>query len=228
MTSATTTPTQTALGPLRQIEAGLLDVGYVEAGPADGPAVLLLHGWPYDIHSYADVTPLLTAKGYRVIVPYLRGYGTTRFVSDETFRNGQQAAMAMDAISLLDALDVDRAIVAGFDWGARTAVILAAIWPERVKALVAVSGYIDRWRLKLAEGERDYDGLEQQLFGRPVIGVPSITIGSDFDGAAADGAAYASQFSGPYTHRILLDIGHNVPQEAPQPFAEAVLEVDTY
>jgi pimeloyl-ACP methyl ester carboxylesterase len=126
MTSATTTPTQTALGPLRQIEAGLLDVGYVEAGPADGPAVLLLHGWPYDIHSYADVTPLLTAKGYRVIVPYLRGYGTTRFVSDETFRNGQQAAMGMDAISLLDALDVDRAIVAGFDWGARTAVILAA------------------------------------------------------------------------------------------------------
>jgi pimeloyl-ACP methyl ester carboxylesterase len=296
-----------SFGPLRQVDAGLLNVGYVEAGPAGGPAVLLLHGWPYDIWSYVDVAPRLAASGYRVIVPYLRGYGTTRFLSDETMRNGQQAALALDAIALLDALETDEAIVAGFDWGARSAVILAALWPERVKALVSVSGYIVvdleanqnplppraelgwwyqyyfatgrgrrgysenrrefnrliwelasptwdfddatfersaasfdnpdhvdvvihnyRWRLKLAYGERQYDAWEQTLSERPVIGVPAITIGSDFDGVAADGAAYAHRFTGKHSHRILDGVGHNVPQEAPQAFADAILEVDTY
>jgi pimeloyl-ACP methyl ester carboxylesterase len=289
---------------VRQIDAGLLDVGYVEAGRADGPAVLLLHGWPYDIHSFDDVVPVLAAAGYRVIVPYLRGFGTTRFLSDETFRNGEQGALALDAIALMDALEIEEAIVAGFDWGTRTAVILAALWPERVSALISVSGYIVvnlednqqplppkaelgwwyqyyfatergrrgysenryefnkliwelaspkwdfddvtydrtaasfdnpdhvdivihnyRWRLSVADGERQYDELEARLFEGPVITVPTITIGSDFDGANADGHAYAQRFSGPYSHRVLDGIGHNVPQEAPEPFADAILEV---
>jgi pimeloyl-ACP methyl ester carboxylesterase len=294
-----------AFGPVRQIDAGLLNVGYVDAGPHDGPAVLLLHGWPYDIHSYVEVVPLLTTAGYRVIVPYLRGYGATRFLSDETFRNGQQSAVAVDAIALLDALEIEKAVVAGFDWGARTAVILAALWPERCSALVAVSGYIIthreanrqplppkaelgwwyqyyfatergragyaqnrqdfnkliwqlaspkwdfddatyersaaafdnpdhveivihnyRWRLELLEGEPQYDELEDKLAARPVISVPTITIASDFDGALANGATYAEQFSGRYSHRILDGIGHNVPQEAPEAFASAILEAD--
>ena len=126
----------------KQIDAGDLDIGYAEAGPADGPAVMLLHGWPYDIHSYVDVAPLLAAAGYRVIVPYLRGYGTTRFLSGDTVRNGQQAAIALDIIALMDALEIERAVVAGFDWGARTADIVAALWPDRCKALVSVSGYL--------------------------------------------------------------------------------------
>ena len=288
----------------RQIEAGLLDVGYVEAGPAEGPAVLLLHGWPYDIHSYDDVVPVLAAAGHRVIVPYLRGFGTTRFLSDETSRNGEQGALALDAIALMDALEIERAIVAGFDWGARTAVIMAAIWPQRCSGLVSVSGYLIvnleanqkplppkaelgwwyqyyfatergrrgysenryefnkliwqlaspkwdfddatydrtaasfdnpdhvdivihnyRWRLSLADGERQYDELEARLFEGPVITVPTITIGSDFDGAGADGHACAQRFSGPYSHRVLDGIGHNVPQEAPEAFADAILEV---
>jgi pimeloyl-ACP methyl ester carboxylesterase len=127
---------------VRQIDAGVLDVGYVDAGPTDGMAVVLLHGWPYDIHAFAEVTPLLTGAGNRVIVPHLRGFGTTRFLSDETFRNGEQAALAVDVISLMDALEIEKAIVAGFDWGARTAGIVAALWPERCKALVSVSGYL--------------------------------------------------------------------------------------
>jgi pimeloyl-ACP methyl ester carboxylesterase len=131
-----------SFGPLQQVEAGVLEVGYVEAGPAGRPAVLLLHGWPYDIHSYAEVTPLLAAAGYRVIIPYLRGYGTTRFLSEATFRNGQQAALAVDTIALLDALKIEQAIIAGFDWGARTANVVAALWPERCKAMVSVSGYL--------------------------------------------------------------------------------------
>jgi pimeloyl-ACP methyl ester carboxylesterase len=134
--------THTSFGPLKQIDAGLLNVGYAEAGPAGGPAVLLLHGWPYDIHSFVDVAPLLASAGYRVIVPYLRGYGTTRFLSGETMRNGQQSAVALDAIALMDALKIDKATLAGFDWGARTADIVAALWPERCKALVSVSGYL--------------------------------------------------------------------------------------
>ena len=139
---AATIPAASSFGTLSQIDAGLLNVGYVDAGPADGPAVLLLHGWPYDIHSYVEVAPLLTAAGYRVIVPYLRGYGTTRFLSDEALRNGEQAALAADAIALLDALAIERAVVAGFDWGARTADIVAALWPERCNGLVSVSGYL--------------------------------------------------------------------------------------
>ena len=299
--------TNTSFGPIKQIDAGLLNAGYVEAGPINGSAVVLLHGWPYDIHAYVDVVPLLTAKGYRVIVPYLRGYGTTRFLSSETFPNGQQSALAVDIIALMDALKIQKAIIAGFDWGARTAGIMAALWPERCEALVAVSGYIIvnleanqqplppkaelgwwyqyyfstergragydkyrhdfnkliwkiaspkwnfddatfdrtaasfdnpdhvaivihnyRWRLSLAKGEPRYDEFEQKLFTRPAITVPAITIGSDFDGAAADGAGYRGKFSGRYSHKILDGIGHNVPQEAPQAFADAVIEVAGY
>jgi pimeloyl-ACP methyl ester carboxylesterase len=134
--------TNTSFGPLKQIDAGLLNVGYAEAGPANGPAVILLHGWPYDIHAFVDVAPLLASAGYRVIVPYLRGYGTTRFLSSDTVRNGQQAVVALDAIALMDALKIQKAIVAGFDWGGRTADIMAALWPERCNALVSVSGYL--------------------------------------------------------------------------------------
>jgi hypothetical protein len=134
--------TNTSFGPLKQIDAGLLNVGYAEAGPTDGRAVILLHGWPYDIHSYVDVAPLLASAGYRVIVPYLRGYGPTRFLSSETFRNGQQSVVALDIVALMDALKIEKAILAGFDWGARTADIIAALWPERCKALVSVSGYL--------------------------------------------------------------------------------------
>jgi pimeloyl-ACP methyl ester carboxylesterase len=297
--------TNTSLGPIRQVEAGLLNMGYAEAGPRSGPAVVLLHGWPYDIHSYVDVAPLLAAEGYRVIVPFLRGYGTTRFLSADTFRNGQQSAIAADILALMDALGVQKAIVAGFDWGARTADIMAALWPERCKGIVSVSGYLIvnleanqqplppkaewgwwyqyyfatergqlgyrrnwyefnkliwkiaspkwdfddatydrtaasfdnpdhvaivihnyRWRLSLAKGESRYEDLEQKLFRRPAITVPAITIGSDFDGAAADGAPYARQFAGKHAHRILDGIGHNVPQEAPEAFARAVIDVD--
>ena len=132
----------TSFGPLKQIDAGLLNVGYAEAGPADGPPVLLLHGWPYDIYSFVDVTPLLASAGYRVIVPYLRGYGTTRFLSSETFRNGQPSAVALDIVALMDALKIQKATLAAFDWGARTANIIAALWPERCKAMVSVSGYL--------------------------------------------------------------------------------------
>lgn len=142
MAQPTTEPPITSFGPVKQVEAGVLDVGYVEAGPADGPAVFLLHGWPYDIHSYEEVTPLLARSGHRVIVPYLRGYGTTRILSEETVRNGQQAALALDAVALMDALGIGRAVVAGFDWGARSADIVAAMWPERVSGLVSVSGYL--------------------------------------------------------------------------------------
>ena len=299
-----TTTADTSFGAVTQIDAGLLNVGYVDAGTADAPAVVLLHGWPYDIHSYEVVTPLLVSAGYRVIVPHLRGYGSTRFKSDETVRNGQQSALALDTIGLLDALGIEKAVVAGFDWGARTAVILGALWPERSSGIVSVSGYIVvnleanqqpltpkaelgwwyqyyfatergrrgyaenrrefnkliwqiaspkwdfdddtfertavsfdnpdhvdivihnyRWRLRLAEGEPQYRDLEARLFERPVITVPTVTIGSDFDGAAADGRAYAEKFSGACSHRVLEGIGHNVPQEAPGAFTDAILEV---
>lgn len=292
-------------GPVKQVNAGLLNVGYVEAGPADGPAVILVHGWPYDIHSYVDVAPLLAVAGYRVIVPFLRGYGSTRFLSDGTFRNGQQAAFAQDLLDLMDVLKIEKAVLAGFDWGARTVNIIAALYPERCKAMVSVSGilianvqankqplvpaaewgwwyqyYFDtdrgregyaryhhdfakliwrnaspkwsfadatfeqtaaafenpdhvaivihnyRWRQGLAEGERRFDVMESRLAANPNISVPSLTIGSDFDGAGADGKAYRSRFTGKYAHRILKGIGHNVPQEAPRAFAEAVIEAD--
>ena len=290
---------------LKQIDAGVLNVGYAEDGPADGPAVILLHGWPYDIHTYVDVAPLLAAKGCRVIVPYLRGYGTTRFRSSDTPRNAQQAALATDVIALMDALRIDRATVAGCDWGARTANIVAALWPERCKAMVSVSGYLIgsreanrkplapdaelqwwyqyyfatergrlgydahrrefarliwriasptwpfddatfersaasfdnpdhvaivihnyRWRLGLAEGEAQYDVMEQKLAQGPVITVPSITLEGEANGAPhPPPAAYAKRFSGKYRHRDLAGgVGHNLPQEAPEAFAAAVLE----
>jgi pimeloyl-ACP methyl ester carboxylesterase len=303
--SAPVASSANVLTDVKQIDAGLLNVGYVDAGPANGRVVMLLHGWPYDIQSYADVVPLLTAKGYRVIVPHLRGYGTTRFLSATTTRNGQQSAFADDVIALMDALNIRQAIVGGFDWGARTAGILGALYPERCKALVCVSGYLIvnldanqqplppraelgwwyqyyfatergrhgydanrnefnkliwkiasptwnfddatfdrtaasfanpdhtdivihnyRWRLKLADGEPRYDAHERTLAMSPVISAPSITIASDFDGAAADGAAYAKRFVGHYAHRVLKGIGHNVPQEAPRAFADAIVDVD--
>jgi pimeloyl-ACP methyl ester carboxylesterase len=297
----------TSFGPVEQIEAGLLDVGYVEAGPANGQPVVLLHGWPYDIHSYADVAPALGTAGYRVIVPFLRGYGTTRFLSSDTVRNGQQSALAVDVIALIDALGIESAVIGGFDWGARTANIVAALWPARCKALISVSGYLIgsqeankaplppaaelawwyqfyfatergragydrnrrefarliwhtasprwdfgdetfdrsavafdnpdhadivihnyRWRLGVAAGEPQYDDLERQLADAPVIAVPTITLEGDANGAPhPDPASYAQKFSGKYAHRTVSDgVGHNLPQEAPEPFAEAVVEVD--
>ncbi|MEU8789308.1 alpha/beta hydrolase [Streptomyces sp. NPDC048643] len=309
-TTPTTAPAaHTSLGPLKQVKAGLLDVGYAEAGPAHGPVVVCLHGWPYDIHSFVDVAPRLASQGYRVIVPYLRGHGTTRFLSSRTFRNAQQSAVALDIIALLDALKIERAVLAGFDWGSRTADIIAALWPERVKALVSVSGYLVtnvaaqqkplapqaeyawwyqyyfstergrlamedkadrhglcrlvwdtvsptwdfddatfertatafenpdyaaivihnyRWRLGLAEGEQRYDRYERVLATRPVIAVPTITLDPERDPftAPGNGAAYRDRFTGPYDHRTLAGIGHNVPQEAPAAFTQAVVDAD--
>jgi pimeloyl-ACP methyl ester carboxylesterase len=236
-------------GTLRQVDAGVLSVGYVEAGPPDGSVVILLHGWPYDIHSFVEVAPLLAAAGYRVVVPYLRGYGMTRFLSSETFRNGQQSVIAVDIIALMDALRIEQAILAGFDWGARTANVVAALWPERCKAMVSVSGYLIgspeanqrplpptaerqihnyRWRLGLAAGEPDYDDLERRLAEGPVITVPTITLEGDANGAPhPDASAYAKKFSGNYAHRVVKGgIGHNLPQEAPQAFTDAVVDVD--
>src|ERR1700722_2947079 len=298
--------TNTSFGALKQVNAGLLSDGYGEAGPADGAVVILLHGWPYDIYSYVDVAPLLASAGYRVIVPYLRGYGTTRFLASETLRNGQQAVVAVDIIALMDALQIQNAILGGFDWGARTANIIAALWPERCKAMVSVSGYLIgspaanklplppkaefewwyqyyfatergragydkyradfakliwqlaspkwdfddatfdrtaaafnnpdhvsivvhnyRWRQGLAEGEAKYDDLEKRLAANPVITVPTITMEGDANGAPhPDPSAYAKMFSGRYAHRTIKGgIGHNLPQEAPHAFAEAIVEV---
>ena len=301
--------TNTSLGPLKQIDAGLLNVGYADVGPAAGPAVVLLHGWPYDIHAFDDVAPLLAAKGYRAIVPYLRGYGTTRFLSKDTLRNGQPSALAVDVVALLDAFKIPKAILAGFDWGARTGNIIAALWPERCKAMVSVSGYLIgsqeagktplppkaelqwwyqfyfatergragydkyrhdfakliwrlaspkwsfddttfdrsaasfdnpdhvditihnyRWRLGLAQGEPKYDDLEKRLAESPVITVPTITLEGDANGAPhPEPGSYAKKFSGKYSHRdIKGGIGHNLPQEAPKAFADAIVEVDGY
>jgi pimeloyl-ACP methyl ester carboxylesterase len=300
----------TSFRPLKQIDAGLLNVGYAEDGPADGPAVILLQGWPYDIYSYVDVAPLLAAKGYRVIVPYLRGYGSTRFLSEETVRNGQPYVLALDIINLMDALKIEKAILAGFDWGGRTADIIAILWPERCKALVSVSGYLIssaevnkaplppkvelqwwyqfyfatergragydkyrhdfskliwqiaspkwnfddptfdrtaasfdnpdhvaivihnyRFRMGLAEGEPQYDKFEKQLAQFPPIALPTITLEGDANGAPhpADPAAYRQRFTGKYASRIITGgIGHNLPQEAPQAFAQAVVDVGGY
>jgi pimeloyl-ACP methyl ester carboxylesterase len=298
-----------SFGVLKQIDAGVLNVGYVEEGPVNGPPVILLHGWPYDIHSYRDVAPLLASKGYRVIVPFLRGYGTTRFLSNEILRNGQPSALALDTIHLMDALKIEKAIIGGFDWGARTANIMAALWPERSKATVSVSGYLIgsqeankmplppkaelewwyqfyfatergragyekyrrdfnrliwqlaspkwnfddetfersaksfdnpdhvqivihnyRWRLGLAEGEAKYDEFEKRLAAAPVITVPTITMEGDANGAPhPEASAYAKKFSGKYAHRVVRGgVGHNLPQEAPQQFAKAVIEVDGF
>jgi pimeloyl-ACP methyl ester carboxylesterase len=299
----------TSFGALKQVDAGSLSVGYAEAGPPNGPAVFLLHGWPYDIHSFAEVTPLLAAAGYRVIVPFVRGYGTTRFLSDDTPRNGQQAVLAVDIIAHLDALGIERAILAGFDWGARSADVIAALWPDRCQALVSVSGYLIgsqaaneaplppraelawwyqfyfatergrvgydqyrrefsklilqlaspkwafddqafkrsaaafgnpdhvaivihnyRWRLGLAAGESQYDDLERRLAAAPAIAVPTITLEGDANGAPhPDASTYAHKFSGRYAHRVIDGgIGHNLPQEAPQAFAQAVIDVDSF
>ena len=296
----------TAFGPIQQVNAGDLDVGYADAGPRDGPAVVLLHGWPYDIHSFAPATPLLTAAGLRVVVPYLRGYGSTRFLSAETPRNGEQAALAYDLIALMDVLEIERAVLAGFDWGARTADIVAALWPERCRGLVSVSGYLIgsqaanraplppvaelswwyqfyfatergragyeryrtefsrliwqtasprwsfddatfdrsvgsldnadhvdivihnyRWRLGLADGEARFDEIEARLAEAPAITVPTITLEGDANGAPhPEPEAYRAKFTGPYEHRrITGGVGHNLPQEAPEAFAAAILDV---
>jgi pimeloyl-ACP methyl ester carboxylesterase len=299
--------TDTSFGPLKQVEAGLLDVGYVEAGPDNGQPVLLLHGWPYDIHSYAEVAPALASGGYRVVVPHLRGYGTTRFLSSQAVRNGQQSALAVDAVALMDALGIDAAVIGGFDWGARTANVVAAVWPERCRAMVSVSGYLIgsqeankaplppaaelawwyefyfatergragydknrdefarliwhtaspkwsfddatfersaasfenpdhvdivihnyRWRLGVAAGEPQYNDLEKQLAAAPAVTVPTITLEGDANGAPhPEPSAYAAKFSGKYAHRTISGgVGHNLPQEAPEAFAEALIEVD--
>lgn len=298
-----------SFGAPKQIRAGLLDVGYAEVGPAHGPVVVCLHGWPYDIHSFAGAAPVLAGHGYRVIVPYLRGHGTTRFLSRHTFRNAQQSAIALDVLALMDALKIDKAVLAGFDWGARTADVIAALWPGRCKALVSVGGYLVtdleanlrplapkaeyawwyqyyfstergrlaledrtrrrdlarlvwetvsptwdfddatfertaaafenpdyaavvihnyRWRLSLAEGERRYDRYERRLAARPFITVPTLTLDAGLDPFTApdDGASYRDRFTGAYEHRTLAGVGHNLPQEAPDAFARAVLDAD--
>jgi pimeloyl-ACP methyl ester carboxylesterase len=297
----------TSFGALKQINAGLLNVGFAEVGPANGPSVLLLHGWPYDIHSYVDVAPILASPGYRVIVPHLRGYGTTQFLSRETVRNGQPSVVALDAIALMDALKIQKAVVGGFDWGARTADIMAMLWPQRCKGIVSVSGYLVgsqasgetplppaaeyqwwyqyyfatdrgragydkyrrdfakliwkqaspkwrfddatfersaaafdnpdhvdivvhnyRWRLGLAQGEAKYDDFERRVAAGPPIRVPSITLEGDANGAPhPDPSMYAKKFAGKYEHRTITGgIGHNLPQEAPQAFAKAIVDVD--
>ena len=299
----------TSFAPLKQIDAGLLNIGYAEAGPSDGPAVILLHGWPYDIYSFVDVTPMLAAKGYRVIVPFLRGYGTTSFLSSATVRNAQQSAVGLDIIALMDALKIQKATVAGFDWGARTADVMAVLWPERCKAIVSVSGYLIsspagnqtplppqgasafwyqyyfatelgkagyakylhdfnkliwrqaspkwnfddatydrtaasfdnpdhvdlvmhdyRWRLGLADGERKYDDLEKRLAELPVVTVPAIAMEGDSNGAAhPPSTAYRAKFAGKYDYRLITGgVGHNLPQEAPEAFAKAVIDVDSW
>ncbi|WP_447931804.1 alpha/beta fold hydrolase [Sphingopyxis fribergensis] len=302
----TATPAGGGFPPLKSVDAGLLDISYIDMGPAKGPVAILLHGWPYDIHSFAEVAPLLTANGYRVLIPYLRGYGATRFLSADSLRNGQPAALAQDLIDFMDALRIERATLAGFDWGARTADIVAAIWPQRTTALVAVSGYLVsgqeagkaplppeaelqwwyqfyfatergragydknrkdfnrliwklaspkwnfdeatyarsaasfdnpdhvdivihnyRWRLGLAEGEARYADLDRRIAAAPTIGIPTITMEGDANGAPhPPPAAYRAKFTGRYEHRdIGGGIGHNLPQEAPAAFAQAVLDV---
>jgi len=294
---------------IKQIDAGVLNVGYVDEGPADGPVVILLHGWPYDINSFVDVAPMLTKAGYRVIVPHLRGYGTTRFLDPNAVRNGEPAALASDVVALMDALKIDKAVLAGYDWGARTADIVAALWPQRVKGLVSVSGYLIgsqeagkqalppkaelqwwyqfyfatergragyeknrhdfakliwqtaspqwhfddatfdrsaaslenpdhvaitvhnyRWRLGLVNGETKYDELEARLASLPGIAVPTITMEGDANGAPhPEPAAYAKRFTGKYKHELVAGgTGHNLPQEAPRAFADAVIEVDHF
>jgi pimeloyl-ACP methyl ester carboxylesterase len=300
--------TNISFASLKNIDAGLLNVTYAEAGPRDGRPVVLLHGWPYDIYSFVDVTPLLASAGYRVIVPYTRGYGATRFLSDKTFRNGQPSVGAVDIIALMDALKIKSAIIGGYDWGGRTADIIAVLWPDRCKGLVSVSGYLMtsqeaqknplppkaelqwwyqyyfatdrgragydkyrrdfakviwtiaspkwnfddatfdrtaasfnnpdhvsivihnyRFRLGLAQGESKYDDLEKRIAAGPVITVPSISLEGDANGAPhyPDESAYRSKFSGKYAFRLVTGgVGHNLPQEAPQAFAQAIVDVD--
>ncbi|QNP75462.1 alpha/beta hydrolase [Streptomyces roseirectus] len=301
--------THAGFGPLRHIKAGVLDIGYAELGPAHGPVVICLHGWPYDIHSFVDVAPLLADLGYRVLVPHLRGHGSTRFLSRRTPRTAEQSAIALDIIAFMDALKIHKAVLAGFDWGTRTADIIAALWPDRVKALVSTSGYLItdrkaqlepaapavernwwyqwyfagdrgkkamenvddrialcryvwtlvspgwnfdeatfqrtaeafknpdyaavvlynyRWRIGLIEGERRYDRYERQLAARPSIAVPTITLDAALDPftAPGDDVFYRDRFTGPYQHRAIAGVGHNLPQEAPTAFAQAVVDAD--
>lgn len=300
--------TGSAFKNTKKIRAGLLDVGYAELGPMTGKPVIMLHGWPYDIHSFEKSSELLASKGYRVLIPYLRGYGTTTFISPKTVRNAQQSAVALDIIAFMDALKIDKAIIGGFDWGARTADIIAALWPERCSALVAASGYLIgspkanenplppdaeflwwyqyyfatergykgykantrafnkliwktaspkwafdedtyqrsaqafenpdhvdivihnyRWRLGLAPGEKLYDAYEAKLATSPDITVPTVTLEGDANGAAFPSPEkYASKYKGKYMHHTLTGgIGHNLPQEAPKEFADAIIEADS-
>jgi pimeloyl-ACP methyl ester carboxylesterase len=307
MTLTPASPKNTSFASMNQINAGVLNIGYAEVGPPNGQAVILLHGWPFDIHSFVDVAPLLAKAGYRVIIPYQRGYGSTTFLSADTFRNAQQSICGEDVVNLMDALKIQKAIIGGFDIGSRTAAVVGILWPDRCKALVLVSGYLIanvpanalpappraeyafwyqwyfstkrgvlgytqytydfnklvwtlqspkwhfddatyertaasfknpdhvaivihnyRWRIGLAPGDPKYDSLENKLFAGPAISLPTITIASDFDGANASGTAYRSKFTGNYGHRVLNGIGHDVPQEAPQAFADAVVAVASY
>ena len=300
-------PKNTSFASMKQINTGVLNIGYAEDGPPDGQPVILLHGWPFDIHSFVDVAPLLANAGYRVIVPFQRGYGSTTFLSADTFRNAQQSICGEDVVNLMDALKIQKAIIGGFDIGSRTAAVVGILWPNRCKALVLVSGYLIanvpanalpappkaeyafwyqwyfttkrgllgyakytydfnklvwslqspkwhfddatydrtaasfknpdhvaivthnyRWRIGLAPGDPKYDGFENKLFAGPSIDLPTITIASDFDGANAKGTAYRSKFTGKYGHHILNGIGHNVPQEAPQAFADAIVSAARY
>jgi pimeloyl-ACP methyl ester carboxylesterase len=294
------------LEPVRHVGAGVLDVAYYEAGPADGPVVMLLHGFPYDIHSYVDVAPQLAARGCRTIVPHLRGYGTTRFRDERTPRSGEQAAIGADLIALMDALSVKRAVVAGYDWGGRAACVAAALWPDRCIGLVSVNSYLIqdiasamvpmrperevalwyqyyfqlergraglaanrrgiaailwrqwspnwqfddatldrtvaahdnpdyvdvvihsyRHRFGLAGGDPQYAHLQRRLAALPVITVPTITLDGDADGVApaTDGTASAAKFTGRRTHHVIPRAGHNLPQEEPEAFAGAVMEL---
>jgi len=294
------------LEPLRHIDAGVLDVAYFEAGPADGPVVLLLHGFPYDIHSYVDVAPQLAVRGCRVVVPYLRGYGPTRFRDPATPRSGEQAAMGADLMALMDALGIARAVFAGYDWGGRAACVAAALWPERCTGLVSVNGYLiqdiakamvpakperevplwyqyyfqlergraglaadrrgiarilwQQWspnwyfddavlertarahdnpdyvdvvihsyrhRFGLADGDPRYADIQRRLAALPAISVPAITLDGDADGVvpATDGTAQAGKFAGRRSHRVIPGAGHNLPQEEPEAFAAAVMEL---
>ncbi|MBV8280972.1 MAG: alpha/beta hydrolase [Candidatus Eremiobacteraeota bacterium] len=299
-------PKNTSFASMKQVNAGVLDIGYAEDGPPNGQPVILLHGWPFDIHAYVDVAPLLAKAGYRVIVPFQRGYGSTTFLSADTLRTAQQSVCSEDVVNLMDALKIKQAIIGGFDIGSRTAAGVGILWPDRVKALVLVSGYLIanvpanknpapprleyafwyqwyfttqrgvlgytqytndfnklvwslqspkwqftdatfdrtaasfknpdhvamvihnyRWRIGLAPGDPKYDSLENKLYAAPPINQPTITIASDFDGANAAGASYRSKFTGKYSHQILNGIGHDVPQEAPQQYADAIVAVDS-
>jgi len=304
--SAARLPSSKRLEPLRHIDAGVLNVAYYEAGLADGPVVMLMHGFPYDIHSFVDVAPQLAASGCRVIVPYVRGYGPTRFLDAATPRSGEQAAVGADLIALMDALAIKHAVVAGYDWGGRAACVVAALWPERCIGLVSVNSYLiqniaksmvpakaqfeaaywyqyyfqiergraglaanrreiarllwrqwsPNWRFDeacfertaiahdnpdyvdvvihsyrhrygLASGDPRYADLQRRLAALPVITVPTITLDGDADGVApaTDGSASAAKFSGGRSHRVIPGAGHNLPQEEPEAFVAAVMEL---
>jgi pimeloyl-ACP methyl ester carboxylesterase len=299
-------PSSRRLEPLRHIDAGVLNIGYYEEGPATGPVVMLLHGFPYDIHSYVDVAPQLAGQGCRVVVPYLRGYGPTRFRDPAAPRSGEQAAIGADLMALMDALDIKRAVFAGYDWGGRAACIGAALWPERCIGLVCVNGYLiqdiakamvpagperevplwyqyyfqiergraglgadrrgitkllwEQWspnwdfddacfertalshdnpdyvdivihsyrhRFGLAEGDPQYAGIQRRLVALPAISVPAVTLDGEADGVvpATDGSASAAKFTGHRVHRVIPRAGHNLPQEAPEAFVAAVMEL---